>query len=136
MQWPQRDHATKPRVAFRVIDLGSSVLGWLGVVLFVALLLYQAKVWLDTGFWPAMPVRILFTDTFPTPLIMQAGSWYNAPTRWFGLHAVAQFLLNNVPLSLFFLIVGRALALLFEMVTLRLIPRISTKATPSVATFK
>ena len=112
------------------------MLVWLGVSLFVALVLYQTKIWLDTGFWPPLPVRILFVDLFPVSAITRPGSWYNHPTRWFGMHAAAQFFLEDIPLSLFLLVMGRVLSLLFEAVAVRLVPRISTTSTPTIATFK
>ena len=81
-------------------------------------------------------VRILFVDLFPVSAITRPGSWYNHPTRWFGMHAAAQFFLEDMPLSLFLLVMGRVLSVLFEAVAVRLVPRISTTSTPTIATFK
>ncbi len=114
MQWQEKVHAPKPTIRHGLLSLVSSIFSLLGMTLFLILLLYQLKTWLETGFWPSLPVRILLVDVLHLSAITDYTSWYNAPTKWFGLHTMAKAFVEDLPLSIFFLVLGKLIAILVD----------------------
>ncbi|GIX48869.1 MAG: hypothetical protein KatS3mg131_3080 [Candidatus Tectimicrobiota bacterium] len=74
----------------------------------LALLGYQAFVWLRDGAWPALPLSLVL-DAVPA-----LSRWLREPQSWFGLHELLSGTLALAPLALVCLVLGFAGALLLE----------------------
>lgn len=72
------------------------------------LLGYQAFLWLRDGNWTEFPLLAGFSYLFQgTPV----QAWLNDPASWHGLHQVATWILENIPLSLTLIMDGAAMIL-------------------------
>lgn len=82
-----------------------NAIGVLCVFSGMAILCFQVFVYLKDGEWIEFPLSILFAFG-PEGFLM----WLNNPRSWFGLHKIINGVLEVMPLSLFFMIVGVTMA--------------------------
>lgn len=72
------------------------------------LLGYQAFLWLRDGNWTEFPLLAGFSYLFQDTPIQ---AWLNDPASWYGLHQIATWALENIPLSLALIMDGALIAI-------------------------
>ena len=74
------------------------------------LLGYQAFLWLKNGTWTEFPLIVAFDYLFQGTALQ---TWVNDPDSWYGLHLIAVWVLENIPLSLTLIMDGALMVLGF-----------------------
>ena len=67
------------------------------------LLSYQVFFWLKDGIWTEIPIGIVFNFLFENSFLQE---WLTSPGSWLGLQQMANWLLENIPLSLALILPG------------------------------
>jgi hypothetical protein len=120
MRWPEKTRRKQfPRLVY-VVEYAAAAARTIGIALFFIILLLQLKPWLETGVWPAVPVRTLLVEWLQVPFFVQLDTSYaldpSSPSINF-FELIVQFFLLKFPLSLALLIVGKVISMyLFWMV--------------------